>query len=78
MDKLGWTLNVKQDNFYAREVEFGSVEFCYPSWPESPIFTRFNLRVHARRTVVLVGGSRSVKSMVIAVLSSSTTHRPAR
>ncbi|KAL5212613.1 hypothetical protein ABZP36_023460 [Zizania latifolia] len=52
----------------AGEVEFRSVEFCYPSRPESPIFASFNLRVPAGRTVALVGGSGSGKSTVIALL----------
>ncbi|GJM90459.1 hypothetical protein PR202_ga06740 [Eleusine coracana subsp. coracana] len=50
------------------EMEFKNVEFCYPSRPESPIFTSFNLRVPAGRTVALVGSSGSGKSTVIALL----------
>ncbi|KAF8691343.1 hypothetical protein HU200_040474 [Digitaria exilis] len=52
----------------AGEVEFTSVEFCYPSRPESPIFKSFSLRVPAGHTVALVGSSGSGKSTVIALL----------
>jgi ATP-binding cassette subfamily B (MDR/TAP) protein 1 len=52
----------------AGEVEFKNVEFCYPSRPESPIFTSFSLRVPAGRTAALVGSSGSGKSTVVALL----------
>nr|CAB3504328.1 unnamed protein product [Digitaria exilis] len=52
----------------AGEVEFRSVEFCYPSRPESPIFKSFSLSVPAGHTVALVGSSGSGKSTVIALL----------
>uniref|UniRef100_A0ACD6A4J6 Uncharacterized protein n=1 Tax=Avena sativa TaxID=4498 RepID=A0ACD6A4J6_AVESA len=52
----------------AGEVEFKSVHFCYPSRPESPIFTSFSLRVLARSTTALVGSSGSGKSTVLALL----------
>uniref|UniRef100_A0ACD5Z0U5 Uncharacterized protein n=1 Tax=Avena sativa TaxID=4498 RepID=A0ACD5Z0U5_AVESA len=52
----------------AGEVEFKKVEFCYPSRPESPIFTSFSLRVPAGRTAALVGSSGSGKSTVVALL----------
>ncbi|KAK6155143.1 hypothetical protein DH2020_009391 [Rehmannia glutinosa] len=50
------------------EVEFKHVEFAYPSRPENIIFEDFNLKIPARRTVALVGGSGSGKSTVIALL----------
>jgi ATP-binding cassette subfamily B (MDR/TAP) protein 1 len=52
----------------AGDVEFKNVEFCYPSRPESPIFTSFSLRVPAGRTAALVGSSGSGKSTVVALL----------
>ncbi|KAI4965845.1 hypothetical protein ZWY2020_048012 [Hordeum vulgare] len=52
----------------AGEVEFKKVEFCYPSRPESPIFSSFCLRVPAGRTAALVGSSGSGKSTVVALL----------
>ncbi|KAG6474691.1 hypothetical protein ZIOFF_068629 [Zingiber officinale] len=50
------------------DVEFRNVEFTYPSKPDNYIFRDFNLNVPAGRTVVLVGGSGSGKSTVIALL----------
>ncbi|KAG5535022.1 hypothetical protein RHGRI_022957 [Rhododendron griersonianum] len=50
------------------EVEFKNVEFAYPSRPETPIFTNFNLKIPSGLTVALVGGSGSGKSTVIALL----------
>ncbi|KAL3525996.1 hypothetical protein ACH5RR_014368 [Cinchona calisaya] len=50
------------------KIEFKYVEFAYPSRPESIIFKDFNLKVPARKTVALVGGSGSGKSTVIALL----------
>ncbi|XP_076955688.1 ABC transporter B family member 15-like [Bidens hawaiensis] len=50
------------------EVEFKNVKFAYPSRLESIIFTDFNLKVPAGKTVALVGGSGSGKSTVIALL----------
>ncbi|CAL5061863.1 unnamed protein product [Urochloa decumbens] len=52
----------------AGEVEFRSVDFCYPSRPKSPVLVGFSLRVPAGRTVALVGPSGSGKSTVIALL----------
>uniref|UniRef100_A0ACD5V6S1 Uncharacterized protein n=1 Tax=Avena sativa TaxID=4498 RepID=A0ACD5V6S1_AVESA len=52
----------------AGEVEFKSVEFFYPSRPESPVFRSFSLRVPAGRTAALVGSSGSGKSTVVALL----------
>ncbi|TVU24839.1 hypothetical protein EJB05_27299, partial [Eragrostis curvula] len=52
----------------AGEVEFKSIQFCYPSRPESPVLVNFSLRVPVGRTVALVGGSGSGKSTVIALL----------
>jgi ATP-binding cassette subfamily B (MDR/TAP) protein 1 len=50
------------------EVEFKSVEFCYPSRPDSTVFKSFSLRVPAGRTAALVGSSGSGKSTVLALL----------
>ena len=50
------------------EVEFKSVEFCYPSRRESPVLRSFSLRVPAGRTAALVGSSGSGKSTVLALL----------
>ncbi|KAL5722396.1 ABC-type xenobiotic transporter [Ranunculus cassubicifolius] len=50
------------------EVEFKSIQFAYPSRPESIVFEDFNLRVPAGKTIALVGGSGSGKSTVIALL----------
>ncbi|GJS38685.1 ABC transporter family protein, partial [Tanacetum coccineum] len=50
------------------EVEFKNVKFAYPSRPESVILKDFNVKVPARRTVALVGGSGSGKSTIIALL----------
>nr|GEX91315.1 ABC transporter B family member 15-like [Tanacetum cinerariifolium] len=50
------------------EVEFKGVNFAYPSRPETVIFKDFNLKVPARKTVALVGGSGSGKSTIIALL----------
>ncbi|XP_065031997.1 putative multidrug resistance protein [Musa acuminata AAA Group] len=50
------------------DVEFRSVEFAYPSRPDSIILNDFNLKVAAGTTVALVGGSGSGKSTVIALM----------
>ncbi|OVA14323.1 ABC transporter [Macleaya cordata] len=50
------------------DVEFKNVEFAYPSRTENLIFSNFNLKVPAGKTVALVGGSGSGKSTVIALL----------
>ncbi|KAK3134225.1 hypothetical protein QOZ80_6AG0546570 [Eleusine coracana subsp. coracana] len=49
-------------------VEFRSVDFCYPSRPESPVLAGFSLLVPAGHTVALVGSSGSGKSTVIRLL----------
>ncbi|KAK3130941.1 hypothetical protein QOZ80_6BG0499990 [Eleusine coracana subsp. coracana] len=50
------------------EVEFRSVDFCYPSRPDSPVLAGFSLLVPAGHTVALVGSSGSGKSTVIRLL----------
>ncbi|KAL2336951.1 hypothetical protein Fmac_011397 [Flemingia macrophylla] len=50
------------------EVEFDSVEFSYPSRPDSPILNGLNLRIPAGKRVALVGESGSGKSTVLALL----------
>ncbi|RWW36752.1 hypothetical protein BHE74_00058199 [Ensete ventricosum] len=50
------------------DVEFRSVEFAYPSRPDSIILNDFNLKVTAGATVALVGCSGSGKSTVIALM----------
>ncbi|KAG6472916.1 hypothetical protein ZIOFF_070394 [Zingiber officinale] len=56
----------------SRDMKFRNVEFTYPSRPDNYIFRDFNLNVPAGRTVALVGGSRSGKSTVIALLERFT------
>jgi ATP-binding cassette subfamily B (MDR/TAP) protein 1 len=58
---------VELDNV-AGELELRNVTFCYPSRPQSPVFTNLSLRVPAGHTVALVGASGSGKSTVIALL----------
>ncbi|KAJ0098861.1 hypothetical protein Patl1_22035 [Pistacia atlantica] len=50
------------------EVEFGHVEFAYPSRPESIILKDFSIKMPAGKTIALVGGSGSGKSTVISLL----------
>ncbi|KAL2489767.1 ABC transporter B family member 2 [Forsythia ovata] len=49
-------------------VELKDVEFSYPSRPNVLIFKDFNLRVHAGRSMALVGQSGSGKSSVISLI----------
>ncbi|PIN22820.1 Multidrug/pheromone exporter, ABC superfamily [Handroanthus impetiginosus] len=49
-------------------IELKNVEFSYPSRPNVMIFKDFNLRVHAGRSMALVGQSGSGKSSVIALI----------
>lgn len=48
-------------------IELKDVEFSYPSRPNVLIFKDFNLRVHAGRSMALVGQSGSGKSSVISL-----------
>lgn len=50
------------------EISFKEVEFSYPSRPDTPILQGLNLKVHAGKTVGLVGGSGSGKSTIISLL----------
>ncbi|XP_073312239.1 ABC transporter B family member 2-like isoform X2 [Primulina huaijiensis] len=49
-------------------IELKDVEFSYPSRPNVLIFKDFNLKVHAGRSMALVGQSGSGKSSVIALV----------
>ncbi|XP_051114570.1 ABC transporter B family member 2-like [Andrographis paniculata] len=49
-------------------IEFKGVEFSYPSRPNVSIFKDFNMRVHAGRSMALVGQSGSGKSSVISLI----------
>lgn len=49
-------------------IELKDVEFSYPSRPNILIFKDFNLKVHAGRSMALVGQSGSGKSSVIALV----------
>lgn len=49
-------------------IELKDVEFSYPSRPNVLIFKDFNLRVHASRSMALVGQSGSGKSSVISLI----------
>ncbi|XP_050223554.1 ABC transporter B family member 15-like [Mercurialis annua] len=50
------------------EVEFNTIDFAYPSRPETLILKNFNLKIPPGITIALVGGSGSGKSTVIALL----------
>ncbi|KAF6165694.1 hypothetical protein GIB67_012591 [Kingdonia uniflora] len=50
------------------EVELKNVKLAYPSRPKNIIFEAFSLKVPAEKTVALVGGSSSGKSMVVVML----------
>ncbi|KAA8525861.1 hypothetical protein F0562_007716 [Nyssa sinensis] len=49
-------------------IELKDVQFGYPSRPDVPIFKDFNLRVHAGKSMALVGQSGSGKSSVLALI----------
>ncbi|KAL3649616.1 (ABC) transporter [Castilleja foliolosa] len=49
-------------------IELKDVEFSYPSRPNVLIFKDFNLKVHAGRSMALVGQSGSGKSSVISLV----------
>ncbi|WJX81549.1 ABC transporter B member 15 [Trifolium repens] len=50
------------------EVEFNSIEFAYPTRPETIILKNLCLKIPAGKTVALVGESGSGKSTLIALL----------
>jgi len=50
------------------KIEFRNVEFACPSGPESKILHNFCLAIPSRKTVALVGGSRSGKSTEVALI----------
>eukprot|EP01090_Pellita_catalonica_P020643 TRINITY_DN747_c0_g1_i2.p1 TRINITY_DN747_c0_g1~~TRINITY_DN747_c0_g1_i2.p1 ORF type:complete len:624 (-),score=107.60 TRINITY_DN747_c0_g1_i2:30-1901(-) len=49
-------------------IEFKNVKFHYPARPESPIFSKLNLRVGKGETLALVGQSGSGKSTIVSLL----------
>ncbi|KAK6119490.1 hypothetical protein DH2020_046767 [Rehmannia glutinosa] len=49
-------------------IELKNVEFSYPSRPNVLIFEDFNLKVHAGRSMALVGQSGSGKSSIISLI----------
>ncbi|KAK1368231.1 Multidrug/pheromone exporter, MDR family, ABC transporter family [Heracleum sosnowskyi] len=49
-------------------IELRGVQFCYPSRPDVLIFKDFDLRVHAGKTMALVGQSGSGKSSVLSLI----------
>ncbi|KAL8545923.1 hypothetical protein ACS0TY_005877 [Phlomoides rotata] len=50
------------------EIELRHIDFAYPSRPNLPVFTDFNLRVRAGRSQALVGASGSGKSTIIGLI----------
>ncbi|XP_049361983.1 ABC transporter B family member 2-like, partial [Solanum verrucosum] len=49
-------------------IEFKDVEFCYPARPDVHIFRDFNMRLHAGKSMAIVGQSGSGKSSVLALI----------
>nr|XP_016507212.1 PREDICTED: ABC transporter B family member 2-like [Nicotiana tabacum] len=49
-------------------IEFKDVEFCYPARPDVHIFKDFNMRVHAGKSMAIVGQSGSGKSSVLSLI----------
>eukprot|EP00040_Diaphanoeca_grandis_P031275 m.186775 g.186775 ORF g.186775 m.186775 type:complete len:1305 (-) comp32280_c0_seq1:186-4100(-) len=45
-------------------IEFKDVDFSYPTRPDEPVFTKFNLKVNAGQTVAIVGESGCGKSTI--------------
>ncbi|XP_024991059.1 ABC transporter B family member 15-like [Cynara cardunculus var. scolymus] len=50
------------------DIEFRSVDFSYPSRPDTPVLQELSLKVEAGKTIGLVGGSGSGKSTIISLL----------
>lgn len=50
------------------ELIFDNVTFAYPTRPETDVFTGFNLKVEAGKTVALVGASGSGKSTSVQLI----------
>uniref|UniRef100_A0A7S1RE86 ABC transporter domain-containing protein n=1 Tax=Alexandrium catenella TaxID=2925 RepID=A0A7S1RE86_ALECA len=55
-------------SFVKGELEFKHVVFSYPSRPDIPIFTDFDLKIESGTTVAFCGPSGSGKSTTIALL----------
>jgi ABC transporter fused permease/ATP-binding protein len=51
------------------EIRFESVDFCYPTRPDVPVLTEFDLAVSPGQVVALVGPSGSGKSTVAQLLA---------
>ncbi|XP_060207621.1 ABC transporter B family member 2-like [Lycium barbarum] len=49
-------------------IQFKDVDFCYPARPDVHIFKDFNMRVHAGKSMAIVGQSGSGKSSVLALI----------
>ncbi|CAK4101787.1 unnamed protein product [Aphanomyces euteiches] len=50
------------------DVELRGLDFCYPSRPDSKIYSNYNLKIKSGQTVALVGGSGSGKSTAINLI----------
>lgn len=50
------------------DIEFKHLQFEYPSRPDAPIYTDYNLKIQRGQTVALVGASGSGKSTAISLL----------
>ncbi|MCO5613549.1 hypothetical protein L7F22_067826 [Adiantum nelumboides] len=50
-------------------IELKHIDFSYPSRPGVTVFKDFNLRVHSRRSIALVGSSGSGKSTVVSLIA---------
>lgn len=50
------------------ELEFRNVTLCYPTRPDVPVLSNFNLTVKAGETVALVGASGCGKSSIVSLI----------
>ncbi|KAH9135247.1 hypothetical protein AeRB84_019268, partial [Aphanomyces euteiches] len=50
------------------DIELRGLDFCYPSRPDSKIYSNYNLKIKSGQTVALVGGSGSGKSTAINLI----------